>query len=373
MNPHLDAQYMAAALALAERGKGFTSPNPVVGAVVVQGGTVIGSGYHERYGGPHAEVFALAEAGERAQGATLYVTLEPCCVWGKTPPCTDAIVRAGVKAVVVPMEDPNPDISGRGLADLKAHGIEVRTGVLRDEAMRLNAGYVKFRRAGLPHVLLKLAMSLDGRVSAPPGGDRWVSSSESRERVHEMRGEADCVMVGVGTALADDPLLTDRRAGRPTRQPARLILDSSLRLPATSKLARTCGDARTIVACAATADGAAETRLSDLGVSVWRFGDGAGVDLEAVLRRAAQEGHLNILSEGGPRVASSLLGAGLVDRVAFFMAPVLYGAGGADAFGSLERPLREREVFVDAEWTEVGGDMLFEAAVARDRGPNVDR
>ena len=356
---------MSLALSLAERGRGFTSPNPVVGAVVVKDGQVVGTGYHERHGGRHAEVNALAEAGRLARGATLYVTLEPCCVWGNTPPCTEAIIEAGVATVVVPMEDPNPEISGRGIDALRANGIVVRTGALRDEAEAQNAGYLKVRQMGLPSVMLKLAMSLDGRVAAPVGGPRWVSSSRSRARVHAMRGEADCVAIGIGTALADDPLLTDRRERAPKRQPARLVFDSRLRLPPTSKLAKTAAEAATIVACGEHADAGRREALEALGVSVWQVRGGAGgLDVEAVLARLASEGRLSVLCEGGPRLASSLLEAGLLDRVAFFIAPVLYGDGGVAAFRELGARWHERDVFDEASWSDVGGDLLFEARVS---------
>lgn len=366
MDERTDARHMAAALSLALRGRGFTSPNPLVGAVVVRDGRMVGSGYHERYGGPHAEVRALEQAGERASGATLYVTLEPCCVWGKTPPCTDAIVKAGIATVVVPIEDPNPEVSGRGVASLRAHGIEVRTGVLRDEAVAQNAGYFKVRGSGLPFVTLKLAMSLDGRLAAPRGGPRWVSSEESRHHVHAMRAVADCVTVGIGTVLADDPMLTDRRSGTPPRQPTRLVFDTGLRMTADSRLARTAREVTTIVACGPEADKRAEASLVGLGVSVWRCARAAGgLNVEDVLRRAAGEGRLSVLCEGGARLASSLLEAGLVDRVALFLSPVLYGGAGRAAFGSLGPAWWARGVFEGARWTEIAGDLLFEAAVSR--------
>lgn len=375
MNARSDAEYMATALSLAARGRGFTSPNPVVGAVVVdKEGAIVGSGYHRRYGGPHAEVHALAEAGARARGATMYVTLEPCCVWGKTPPCTEAIVRAGVGAVVVPIEDPNPDVSGRGLARLRARGVEVRTGVLREEAVLQNAGYLKLRASGLPFVLLKLAMSLDGRVAPPAGGPRWISSAASRDRVHEMRAEADCVMVGVGTVLADDPLLTDRRGEAALRQPSRLVLDSRLRIPTGCSLVRGAGQIPTIVVCTEEADARAEDRLIGLGVPVWRCASTpAGVDLEDALRRAAGHGFVNVLSEGGPRLAASLLDTGLVDRVTFFVSPVLFGSEGTAGFAKLGPRWWERDAFEGARWADSGGDLLFEASVASDRAPATAR
>jgi len=359
-----DDAYMREALALAERGRGFTSPNPVVGAVVVRHGRIVGRGWHARYGAPHAETMALDEAGELARDATLYVTLEPCCFWGKTPPCTDAIARAGIREVVFAVEDPNPAVCGGGLAALRGDGIEVRTGVLAEEATAANVGYLRYRTIGLPSVLLKLALSLDGRV-APPGGPRWTSSESSRRLVHRMRAVADCVMVGIDTVIADDPELTDRREERGDRQPWRLVLDTALRVPLESRMVSAAGETRTIVACGGDADADREEALKARGVSVWRFERTQyGVDLTSVVRRLAGEGCLYVLAEGGPRVASRLLTERLVDRVAFFICPVLYGSEGRDALGELPPVLSRRGVLTNVRWSETGGDILFEAEVS---------
>jgi diaminohydroxyphosphoribosylaminopyrimidine deaminase/5-amino-6-(5-phosphoribosylamino)uracil reductase len=361
----MDRQFMQRALELAERGRGFTSPNPVVGAVAVSDGRVVGEGFHERYGGPHAEVNALGAAGAAATGATLYVTLEPCCVWGNTPPCTDAILRAGVSRVVVAIEDPNPSVSGRGIAELKRGGVDVEVGLLAEEAATANEAYLKFRVTGLPLVLLKMALSLDGRVAAPEGGPRWISSEDSRERVHGMRGAADCVLVGIGTVLADDPALTDRRPAGGRRQPARLVVDSALRIPDGSALVAGARGVRTVVACAEDAPEGRRTALEDRGVTVWRCRGGAnGLDLEDVLRRTAESGMTTVLCEGGPTLATSLLRGALVDRVAFFIAPALVGSQGTPAFGILGRPWWTGDAgFADARWTQVGRDQLLEARV----------
>ncbi len=366
-----DRALMEEALSLAGRGTGLVSPNPVVGALVVRDGLVVGRGWHERYGSRHAEVAALEEAGDLARGATVYVTLEPCCVWGNTPPCTDALIRAGVREVVVAMEDPNPAVSGRGLEALRAAGILVRSGVLADEAARANAGYVRFRETGLPSVLLKLALSLDGRVAAPEGGPRWTSSMDSREVVHEMRSEADCVMVGVGTVLADDPLLTDRREGAGPRQPARLVLDTHLRTPPESAIVASADVYETIVACGRHADPGRRRALEERGVAVWEFdtGDDSRVDAGAALGRLASSGKLNILAEGGPIVAATLLNEGLADRVVFFMSPVLYGSAGVSGLREVDPVFWKRGWFARAMWASVGDDMVFRADVVprRDR------
>jgi diaminohydroxyphosphoribosylaminopyrimidine deaminase/5-amino-6-(5-phosphoribosylamino)uracil reductase len=364
-----DARYMREALELAARGRGFTSPNPAVGAVIVKDGEIVGRGYHERYGGPHAEVNAIAEAGARARGATIYVTLEPCCVWANTPPCVDAVRRAGIRRVVAATEDPNPRVSGGGIRQLRDAGIETEVGLLRHEADELIAPYRRFCNTGLPDVTLKLAMSLDGCIASPPGGARWVSSEPSRERVHAMRAACDCVMVGIGTVLADDPLLTDRRPGA-SRQPARLLLDSGLRTPPDSALVRSASEVETIVACSEDAPVDRQSALEERGVRVWRCAvSGGRLDLEDVLRNLARDGKLDVISEGGADVACSLLESDLVDRIAFFVAPTTFGPEGLAAFERLgpgwwERARRLRDV----RWSETGDDRLLEARVCRRSG-----
>jgi diaminohydroxyphosphoribosylaminopyrimidine deaminase/5-amino-6-(5-phosphoribosylamino)uracil reductase len=364
-------EYMRTALALAEKGRGYTSPNPRVGAVLVRDGQVVGRGFHERYGGNHAEVNALAEAGERARGATLFVTLEPCSIWGKTPPCTEAIITAGITRVVVPIEDPNPEIAGRGLAALRRAGVEVELGLLRDEAIRLNAPYLKFRRTGFPYVHLKLAVSLDGRVATRDGGPLAISSDESRALVHRMRSEADAVLIGIGTVLTDNPRLTDRRPEGGKRQPARIVVDSTLRTPETAKLLVGTGEHRTIIAARLETPAERREGIERAGAELWTAaaGDG-GLDLEEVLRRAAGEGFIDILCEGGPRLATSLLNAGFIDRISFFVAPSLIGA---DAPGALGRLQFDDIIFSEGQWTTVGSDALFEADIRRPGGTEAGR
>jgi len=358
---------MEKALELAAVARGRTSPNPMVGAVVVRDGEIVGSGFHRRFGGPHAEVGALAEAGPRAAGATVYVTLEPCCVWGKTPPCTEALIHAGVARVVVAIEDPNPEIAGRGIGQLRGAGIEVALGVGRRNAERLNAAYLKFRRTGLPRVLLKLALSLDGRITGPPGAPRWVTSEASRDRVHRMRAQCDCVMIGIGTLLADDPLLTDRRSPAAERQPARLVLDSDLRTPPGSAIARTAREIRTFIACAEEADRRREEALSGEGAVVWRFTSGeGGLAVADVLGRAAAEGMIDVLCEGGAGVATSLLSAGLVDDIALFYAPRIFGVEGVAAFGMVPGSCYAGEpLLTEVRLTPCGDDWLLEGRVRR--------
>jgi len=366
----VDAVFMEQALELAARGRGFTSPNPVVGAVVVKDGAVVGAGYHERFGASHAEPNALREAGPLARGATIYVTLEPCCVWGNTPPCTEAIIAAGVARVVAATRDPNPAVDGKGLGILREAGVDVDEGLFKDRADDLIAPYRKFRREGLPRVVLKLAMSLDGRIARPPGESRWVSSEASRELVHSMRSEADCVMVGIGTVLADDPLLTDRRPDGGARQPSRLVLDGALRTPVDSALVAGATEVPTVVACGGSAPRSKEDALAARGVEVWRVAEGdGGLDLTEVLARTAAAGSIDVLSEGGARVARSLLEADLVDRVAFFFAPERFGPQGVPAFADLPDAWWERGRRLEGiRFRDVGGDRLLMANVVRPTG-----
>ncbi len=241
-----DRMWMSRALAEAERGRGAVEPNPMVGAVVVRDAKAVGVGHHERFGGPHAEVIALARAGGLARGATLYVTLEPCCHHGKTPPCTDAILKAKVARVVAAMRDPFPKVDGGGASRLRSAGVEVEVGLMAEESRRLNGPYLKRLATGLPYVTAKWAMTLDGKTAAASGDSRWISGPRSRALVHEVRGRMDAILIGIGTALADDPSLTARPPG--PRTPARVILDGSARLPLDSQLATTAREVPVLVA-----------------------------------------------------------------------------------------------------------------------------
>jgi len=321
---------MALALALAERGRGAVEPNPMVGAVIVRDGKEIARGWHGRFGGPHAEIEALAAArrsGLDVRGATMYVTLEPCCHHGKTPPCVDAIARAGIARVVVAMTDPDEKVSGRGLAGLRRACVRVDVGVCGAEARKLLAAYRKLRTAGRPWVICKWAQTADGRIALPPGAGRWISGPAARRRVHELRGICDGVCVGVGTVLADDPLLTDRRpAARADRQPARIVLDSGVRLPADCRLVKT---ARACpVMLATTPKGLAQgpmraEALRGAGVEIMELAaDEAGrVSLPALLDELGRRQHTRLLVEGGAEVLAGFIFAGLADEVLAFVSP----------------------------------------------------
>jgi diaminohydroxyphosphoribosylaminopyrimidine deaminase / 5-amino-6-(5-phosphoribosylamino)uracil reductase len=318
-----DEVFMEEALALARRGTGLTSPNPMVGAVVVAAGEIVGRGYHPRAGEPHAEVFALREAGARTRGAALYVTLEPCAHWGQTPPCTEAIIAAGIQRVVAAMADPDPRVRGRGIQHLTEAGIETRVGVAEREARDLNEAYVKHRTTGIPFVTAKWAMTLDGRIATKTGESRWISGEASRVLVHERRAAADAILVGIGTVLRDDPALTSRTAS--ARQPRRIVLDSTLRVPPDARVLA--GDGTpVIIATTERANPAARAVLEARGVDVLTAGGPDGrVDLTALLRDLGRRGILSLLVEGGGTVHGAFFDAGLIDKVMVFLAPRIVG------------------------------------------------
>jgi diaminohydroxyphosphoribosylaminopyrimidine deaminase/5-amino-6-(5-phosphoribosylamino)uracil reductase len=323
-----DEKYMRMALGLARKGRGKTSPNPMVGAVVVRGKAVVGKGYHHRAGAPHAEVLALRQAGEKARGATLYLNLEPCDHFGKTPPCTRTILQAGIRRVVVGMKDPNPRVSGRGFKRLRRAGVQVEVGLLEGECRELNAPFCKCITTRKPFVTLKAAVSLDGKVATRSGDSRWISSEESRAYVHRLRSAADGVMVGIGTVLQDDPLLNVRLAGnRVIRHPLRVIVDSRLRLPLRSRIAQTASFYRTLVATTQAAPSSRVHRLNsaNLEILVVKSGKSGKVCLGALMAELGRRGILSILLEGGPTLNAGALEERVVDRVLLFVAPKIIG------------------------------------------------
>lgn len=317
---------MRRALALAARGRGGVEPNPMVGCVLVKNGRIVGEGYHRRFGGPHAEVNALRSAGRRARGATAYVTLEPCCHHGKTPPCTDALIAAGIVRVVAAMRDPFPKVRGRGVRLLRSAGMDVAIGLCETEARRLNGPHIKLQRMGLPWVILKWAQSLDGRIATRTGDSKWISGEAARRRVHRLRGMVDAVIVGVGTAIADDPSLTCRW-GRPQRVATRMVLDPSLRTPVNARLVRTAREVPTILVTGPRSGSAAKRRTFErAGVELLRVGCGPdGLDLTAMLRELGRRGMANVLVEGGGRTLGSFLDAGLADEALVFVSRRLMG------------------------------------------------
>ncbi|MBC8085969.1 MAG: bifunctional diaminohydroxyphosphoribosylaminopyrimidine deaminase/5-amino-6-(5-phosphoribosylamino)uracil reductase RibD [Phycisphaerae bacterium] len=324
-----DAKHMARALLLAERGAGNVAPNPMVGAVVVLDGQVVGEGWHATYGREHAEVVALSGAGERANGATLYVTLEPCNHTGKTAPCVQAIIAAGIKRVVFAIDDPNPVATG-GVAALRAAGIETESGVLAEEASELNQPFLfASRGATRPWVTLKLALSLDGAVVDASRERGWLTGPDAQRAVHFMRARADAIGIGIGTALADDPLLTVREAPAPRVPPTRVVFDRAARLPVDSQLVRGAGE-NPLIVLASGQSPSREGALAALGVDVIRV-----KDIEDGLVELRERGIRHLLVEGGAVVASALMSAGLVDRLIIFQAPVILGRDAINAFSGV--------------------------------------
>ncbi len=317
----LDYSFMTQALALAARGLYTTTPNPRVGCVLVKDGEVVGEGWHERAGEPHAEVHALRAAGEKARGATAYVTLEPCSHHGRTPPCADALIAAGVKRVVAAMQDPNPLVAGRGLSRIAATGIEVASGLLEAEAVELNIGFVSRMVRGRPWLRVKTGCSLDGRTALPDGQSKWITSAESRADVQKLRARSCAMLTGIGTVLLDDPQLTVREFAT-ERQPLRVIVDSQLRTPANAQILQTPGVL--IVAC--EADAAQAKLLQDAGAEVLVLAGSDGrVDLNALLDVLGRRGCNEVTVEAGAELVGALLRAGLVDELVLYQAPVLIG------------------------------------------------
>jgi diaminohydroxyphosphoribosylaminopyrimidine deaminase/5-amino-6-(5-phosphoribosylamino)uracil reductase len=352
---------MRRALALARRGQGSVEPNPMVGCVIVRSGRVIGEGYHRRYGGPHAEVHALESVRGSARESTAYVTLEPCCHHGKTPPCTDALIAAGVRNVVAAVCDPFPRMRGQSVTLLRRAGIDVTMGVCETDAVELMAPYLKLQCSGLPWVILKWAQSLDGKIATRTGDSRWISGAESRRLVHQLRGRVDAIVVGINTVLADDPELTCRDV--PIRRVAsRIVIDPHLRIPSASKLVRSARQVPTIVATVPAADAGRRRSLEGAGIEILEIPETArGLNLRRLLRALASRGMTNVLVEGGGRTAGALYDAGLADEAFVFVSPRLMGgreapgplAGSGPArMADLKRPRR-------VEFRRLGVDHVY--------------
>jgi diaminohydroxyphosphoribosylaminopyrimidine deaminase / 5-amino-6-(5-phosphoribosylamino)uracil reductase len=360
--PDADADFMAAALALGRRTLGRAAPNPAVGAVVVRDGVIVGRGWTKPGGRPHAETEALEDAGSAARGATLYVGLEPCSHYGKTPPCADAIIAAGIARVVSALEDPDPRVAGRGHARLRAAGIEVTTGIGAEEARRANLGHILRVTEGRPMVTLKLAETADGFAAGGEHDKRLaITGAAANARVHMMRAMHDAIMVGIGTARADDPLMTVRLPGMENIKPLRVVLDYRLELSPRSRLAATARDFPTLVIAAEDAPLQAERALAETGVEVTRIpaDKSARLELRIALAVLAQRGITRVFSEGGPRVAKELIGAGLADEVVIFTAPKPFGARGVPVLASdARRKLEHGAHYALAEDGFAGPDRL---------------
>jgi diaminohydroxyphosphoribosylaminopyrimidine deaminase / 5-amino-6-(5-phosphoribosylamino)uracil reductase len=352
-----DRSLMNRALMLASKARGKTSPNPMVGAVMVKDGRVIAEGYHRRPGTPHAEMLTIMEAGENARSSTLYINLEPCCHTEKrTPPCTRAILEAGIKKVVVAMKDPNPMVSGKGIRELKGAGVEITCGVLEEKARRLNESYVKYITTREPFVTLKVAMTLDGKIATPEGQSKWITGKEARHLVHRLRSSADAILTAIGTVKADDPELTARIRGG--RNPLRVVIDPDIETPLDAKVLRTPPDT-IIVAREKGSDGKIK-KLEKTGIKFIFFKE--TLDLHLLARRLGEMGVTSVLVEGGSSLNAHAIEQGIVDKVMFFIAPKIIG--GRDSFPSIGgktfRRLDEAYSLRDMKVRRVGDDLLVE-------------
>lgn len=355
-----DEKWMKRALRLAEKGRGRTSPNPMVGAVLVKNGQVVGEGYHARAGEAHAEILALRQAGEEARGSTLYINLEPCIHYGKTPPCAPAVIEAKVRRVVIGMEDPNPLVTGRGLKSLKKAGLDVEVGVLEKECRRLNEAFCKYILKKEPFVILKVAATLDGKIATREGDSKWISGETSRHFVHRMRDQVDGVVVGIGTVLKDDPQLTARI--KKGRDPYRIILDSRLRIPEDAKVIGN-SPSKTIIATTELAARDKIERLEKKGVRILTLDSKQGrVDLKNCLSKLGEMGMMSLLVEGGSQVNGSFLGEGLIDKILFFLSPKLIGDREALGIfgGSGKANLKETIPLNELRVRRMGEDILIE-------------
>ncbi|RII27148.1 MAG: bifunctional diaminohydroxyphosphoribosylaminopyrimidine deaminase/5-amino-6-(5-phosphoribosylamino)uracil reductase RibD [Geobacter sp.] len=352
-------KFMRRALVLARRGVGKTSPNPAVGCVIARNGVIVGEGWHRKAGTPHAEVHALAQAGDAARGADVYVTLEPCAHHGKTPPCAEALIKARVGRVFAGMVDPNPKVNGGGMAKLLTAGIPVEPGILEEECRRINEPFIKHVITGRPFVTLKSALTLDGKIATATGDSRWITNDRSRRYVHRLRSEMDAVMVGAGTVLADDPQLTARLPGG--KDPLRVVVDSTLRIPLHARLLHLDSPANTIIATTST-DVAKIGKLEAAGAEVLHCAAFNGhVDLADLLRQLGEKGVQSVLLEGGRELAGGALQRGLIDRFLLFYAPKIIGGDGVDPFagpgaGRIEDALRLTRIAI----RRFGDDILVE-------------
>jgi len=361
-----DRRYMQQALDLAIKGAGCVSPNPMVGAVVVKDGHVIGQGYHQAVGGPHAEVHALDAAGSSARGATLYVTLEPCNHFGRTPPCTQKIMAAGIRRVVVAMADPDPTVRGGGNDYLTSQGIEVECGVCEQDARQLNESFVKFKTTGRPFVVLKMAATLDGCIATRTGDARWVTGEAARARVHELRHAMDAIMVGIGTVEADDPRLTTRLENGRGNDPVRIILDTHLKLRSSARVLASDSAAATHVVCAPEADRQKKQRLIEKGAEILEIPlRDAYIDLALLMEHLGTIGVTSVLIEGGGQVAASALNSDIVDKVALFYAPKLLVSdqGVPMCRGQGPEQMSDALALKNLDVSRIGEDILVEGYI----------
>lgn len=362
--------WMKRALALAKKGWGATNPNPLVGAVIVKNGKMVGEGYHSAYGEPHAEVVAIEDAGEESKNATLYVTLEPCSHYGKTPPCTEAIIKAGIKKVYAALLDPNPKVAGTGFKKLNEAGIETYQGLLHQEATEVNDIFIHFITTEMPFVIHKTAMSLDGKTASNSGHSQWITGEEARRHAHWLRQRVASIMVGVGTVVQDDPSLNVRGIDVDALHPVRIIVDSRGRIPLSSKVLNDTLSTKTIIATTEQMRYEIEQRLIEKGVEVFKFvSDNGRVSLKALLKELGNRRIDSVLIEGGGILAASAFESKLVDKVMYYLAPKIIG--GTDATGVVMgkgiQHMDEAITLKDMKCQTIGSDLLISAMVNRER------
>lgn len=364
VNTGADERYMRLAIRLAKKAAGLTNPNPAVGAVVVKDSRIVGTGYHKRRGLPHAEINALNDAGARARGGVLYVTLEPCDHFGRTPPCTDSVIRSGVKKVVIAMRDPNPVNNGRGIARLKSRGIKTVVGILEDEAKSINLPYIKYITKKTPYVTVKIAESIDGKIATRTGESRWITSERSRKLAHRLRRKVDAVMVGVNTLIKDDPVLLSKFPGR--KQPVRIIVDSRLRSSLKAKMFDIAFLHPVVIATTKSADCKAAGPYRAKGVNILTVKSKSGkVDLKSLLKLLGKMEMAHVMVEGGGELVWAMVDEGLVDRFIFFIAPRIIG--GRDAVTAVEgdgiKKIQEAVGLKVLKIKKIAEDILVEAEV----------
>ncbi len=365
MKNNYDEKYMKMALELAQKGKGMTSPNPVVGAVIVKDGEIIGTGFHEKYGEPHAERNAINNSKGSLKDATIYVTLEPCCHTGKTPPCTDAIIESGISRVVLGARDPNPKVAGQGIEMLKKNGLQVDEGVTSEECKDINKVFFHYIRTGRPYVTMKYAMTMDGKIAAASGDSKWITGEEAREHVHIERSYNKAIMVGKGTVLKDDPMLNNRTEKGADRNPIRIICDTNLSIPVSSNIVKTAKDIETIIATASD-DHKKQKKLTDAGCQIINVNKKDGrIDLKHLMELLGQKGIDSILLEGGAEINWEMMNAGLINKVQTYIAPKLFGGalskspiGGA----GVSYP-KDCLNLGEPQITKLGQDILIESEV----------
>ncbi len=365
----MDREYMNQVFTLAAHGKGRTSPNPMVGAIIVKDDKIVGQGYHEQYGAPHAEIRALEEARENARGATLYINLEPCCHQGQTPPCTAEIIRAGIQRVVVATKDPNPLVNGQGIQQLKMQGVEVKTGVLENAAKKFNEFFFKYIRTQTPFVILKMGMSLDGKMATKTGDSRWITSGLLRGFVHQLRNEIDATLVGIGTVIRDNPRLTTRLKDGQGRDPKRIVVDTLLRIPLKARIFTQQSDAENIIVTTTNAPVNRVKELEKIGARII-FGKTMGknmVDMKDMVVKMGQLQITSLMIEGGASINGSAIQAGIVDKVIMFIAPKIIGGAsapstiGGDGVARVDDAIKLNDI----KTKRFGNDLMIEGYVEK--------